>query len=185
MVEKVYGTSFLWRIKPAVPRYETAWWFARCCFLRLSYGIPGPRVIATSKTFLEGIIPGLDSEKYGIVLAGSRCPGNWMLFAGGLTDGWDAEGHRDCNRVLEAGGHASRRFPVSLAGRSAFPCFLLGLGEAENLSRVHEGRGRVVCPKRERALTPEFSLRSPISPHRGAAVVPLLVAVFSWRGAFW
>ena len=141
-------------------------------------------VIAYLENFLEGIIPGLDSEKYGIVLAGFQVSyAIGMLFAGGLADRLGtrkafalAIGFWSVAAMLPGASFSVLTFGIAM--------FLLGLGEAANFPACMKAVAEWF-PKRERALaTGIFNSGANIGNIAVPLVVPLLVAMFSWRGAF-
>ena len=141
-------------------------------------------VIAYLENFLEGVIPGLDSVKYGVVLAGFQVSyAIGMLFAGGLADRLGtrkafaiAIGFWSVAAMLPGASFSVLTFGIAM--------FLLGLGEAANFPACMKAVAEWF-PKRERALaTGIFNSGANIGNIAVPLVVPLLVAVFSWRGAF-
>ena len=141
-------------------------------------------VIAYLEKFLEGVIPGLNSIKYGYILAAFQAAyAIGMVVAGGLTD---KLGTRKAFASPSAFG-ASRRccrawhFPSITFGVAMF---LLGLGEAANFPACIKTVAEWF-PKRERALaTGIFNSGANIGNIAVPLIVPFLVALFTWRGAF-
>jgi len=106
-----------------------------------------------------------------------------MLFAGGLADRLGtrkafaiAIGFWSVAAMLPGASFSVLTFGIAM--------FLLGLGEAANFPACMKAVAEWF-PKRERALaTGIFNSGANIGNIAVPLVVPLLVAVFSWRGAF-
>lgn len=141
-------------------------------------------VIGYLEKFLERIIPGLNSVSYGYITA------TWtfayavgMLLAGGLTD---KLGTRKAFAIAiglwsVAAMLPGAAFSVSTLG---IAMFLIGLGEAANFPACIKAIAEWF-PKRERALaTGIFNSGANIGNVVVPLIVPTLVALVSWRGAF-
>jgi ACS family hexuronate transporter-like MFS transporter len=141
-------------------------------------------VIAYLEKFLEGVIPGLNSVKYGIILgAFTAAYAIGMVVAGGLTD---KLGTRKAFAVAIGLWSVAAMLPGAAFSVATFgiAMFLLGLGEAANfpacIKTVTEW-----FPKRERALaTGIFNSGANVGNIVVPLMVPFLVTAFSWRGAF-
>ena len=122
MVEDSSTTSLLRWFKAYPPRYETASDGFHAAVSCDGNCLSGRGVIAYLENFLEGIIPGLDSERYGIVLAGFQVsyplaccsPGGWRT-------GWERARH---SRLQSGSGAWRPCFPAlpSRYSRSVLPC---------------------------------------------------------------
>lgn len=141
-------------------------------------------VIGYLEKFLESIIPGLNSVTYGYITA------TWtfayavgMLVAGGLTD---KLGTRKAFAIAIglwsiAAMLPGAAFSVSTLG---IAMFLIGLGEAANFPACIKAVAEWF-PKRERALaTGIFNSGANIGNVVVPLVVPTLVVLVTWRGAF-
>ena len=158
-------------------------WFCTLLFLATVIAYLDRGVIAYLENFLEGVIPGLDSEKYGIVLAGFQVSyAIGMLFAGGLAD---RPGTRKAFALAIGFWSVAAMLPGASFSVLTFgiAMFLLGLGEAANFPACMKAVAEWF-PKRSAPATGIFNSGANIGNIAVPLVVPLLVAVFSWRGAF-
>jgi ACS family hexuronate transporter-like MFS transporter len=141
-------------------------------------------VIAYLEKFLEGVIPGLDSVKYGYILAAFQTAyGIGMVAAGGLTD---KLGTRKAFAIAIGLWSLAAMLPGAAFSVLTFgiAMFLLGLGEAANFPACIKTVAEWF-PKRERALaTGIFNSGANIGNIAVPLIVPALVALVSWRGAF-
>jgi ACS family hexuronate transporter-like MFS transporter len=157
-----------------------------CAFLFLATVIAyvDRGVIAYLEKFLEGVIPGLNSFTYGIILAafqGAYAIG--MLVAGGFTDKLGtrkafaiAIGLWSIAAVLPGAAFSVLTFGMAM--------FLLGIGEAANFPACIKTVAEWF-PKRERALaTGIFNSGANIGNIAVPLVVPFLVGFAGWRGTF-
>jgi ACS family hexuronate transporter-like MFS transporter len=141
-------------------------------------------VIAYLEKFLEGIIPGLNSIKYGYILAAFQLAyAIGMVVAGGLTDKLGtrkafalAIGLWSLAAMLPGAAFSVITFGIAM--------FILGLGEAANFPACIKTVAEWF-PKRERALaTGLFNSGANIGNIMVPILVPTLVALVTWRGAF-
>ncbi len=141
-------------------------------------------VIAYLEKFLEGVIPGLNSIKYGYILAAFQAAyAIGMVVAGGLTD---KLGTRKAFAIAICLWSVAAMLPGLAFSVFTFgvAMFLLGLGEAANFPACIKTVAEWF-PRRERALaTGIFNSGANIGNIAVPLIVPFLVAVFSWRGAF-
>jgi ACS family hexuronate transporter-like MFS transporter len=141
-------------------------------------------VIAYLEKFLEGIIPGLNSVKYGYILAAFQAAyAIGMVVAGGLTD---KLGTRKSFAIAIGLWSVAAMLPGAAFSVVTFgiAMFLLGLGEAANFPACIKTVAEWF-PKRERALaTGIFNSGANIGNIVVPLVVPALVVVVGWRGAF-
>ena len=141
-------------------------------------------VIAYLEKFLEGVIPGLNSVKYGYILAAFQAAyAIGMVVAGGLTD---KLGTRKAFAIAIGLWSIAAMLPGAAFSVITFgvAMFLLGLGEAANFPACIKTVAEWF-PKRERALaTGIFNSGANIGNIAVPLVVPALVAAVSWRGAF-
>jgi ACS family hexuronate transporter-like MFS transporter len=141
-------------------------------------------VIAYLEKFLEGVIPGLDSVKYGLILgAFTAAYAIGMVVAGGLTD---KLGTRKAFAIAITLWSLAAMLPGAAFSvlTLAVAMFLIGLGEAANFPACNKTVAEWF-PKRERALaTGIFNSGANVGNIIVPLVVPFLVIVFSWRGAF-
>jgi MFS transporter, ACS family, hexuronate transporter len=141
-------------------------------------------VIAYLEKFLEGIIPGLNSVRYGYILAAFQAAyAIGMVVAGGLTD---RLGTRKAFAIAIGLWSVAAMLPGAAFSVITFgvAMFLLGLGEAANFPACIKTVAEWF-PKRERALaTGIFNSGANIGNITVPLVVPALVALVSWRGAF-
>jgi ACS family hexuronate transporter-like MFS transporter len=141
-------------------------------------------VIAYLKNTLEGVIPGLNDVKYGVITAAFQAAyAIGMVVAGGLTD---KLGTRKAFAIAICMWSVAAMLPGAAFSvlTFGFAMFLLGLGEAANFPACMKTIAEWF-PKRERALaTGIFNSGANIGNIAVPVLVPFLVAVFSWRGAF-
>ncbi len=141
-------------------------------------------VIAYLEKFLESIIPGLNSIKYGYILAAFQAAyAIGMVVAGGLTD---KLGTRKAFAIAIALWSVAAMLPGASFSVLSFgiAMFLLGIGEAANFPACIKTVAEWF-PKRERALaTGIFNSGANIGNIVVPLVVPFLVAIVGWRGAF-
>jgi ACS family hexuronate transporter-like MFS transporter len=141
-------------------------------------------VLAYIEKFLSGVIPGLKPENYGFILGAFQAGyAIGMLIAGGLTD---KLGTRKAFAVAICFWSVAAMLPGAAFSVVTFAVamFLLGLGEAA-LFPVCIKTVAEWFPKRERATaTGIFNSGANIGNMTVPLVVPLLVSVLSWRGAF-
>jgi ACS family hexuronate transporter-like MFS transporter len=141
-------------------------------------------VIAYLEKFLEGVIPGLNSVKYGYILAAFQAAyAIGMVVAGGLTD---KLGTRKSFAIAIGLWSVAAMLPGAAFSVATFgiAMFLLGLGEAANFPACIKTVAEWF-PKRERALaTGIFNSGANIGNIAVPLVVPALVVLVSWRGAF-
>ncbi len=141
-------------------------------------------VIAYLEKFLEGIIPGLNSVRYGYILAAFQAAyAIGMVVAGGVTD---RLGTRRAFAIAIGLWSVAAMLPGAAFSVVTFgiAMFLLGLGEAANFPACIKTIAEWF-PKRERALaTGIFNSGANIGNIVVPLVVPTLVVLVSWRGAF-
>jgi ACS family hexuronate transporter-like MFS transporter len=141
-------------------------------------------VIAYLEKFLEGVIPGLNSVKYGYILAAFQAAyAIGMVVAGGLTD---KLGTRKAFAIAIGLWSIAAMLPGAAFSVLTFgiAMFLLGLGEAANFPACIKTVAEWF-PKRERALaTGIFNSGANIGNIAVPLVVPALVMLVTWRGAF-
>ena len=157
-----------------------------CAFLFLATVIAyvDRGVIAYLEKFLEGVIPGLNSVKYGYILAAFQAAyAIGMVVAGGLTD---KLGTRKAFAIAIGLWSVAAMLPGAAFSIITFgiAMFILGLGEAANFPACIKTIAEWF-PKRERALaTGIFNSGANIGNIAVPLVVPALVALVTWRGAF-
>jgi len=141
-------------------------------------------VIAYLEKFLEGVIPGLNSVNYGLILgAFTAAYAIGMVVAGGLTD---KLGTRKAFAIAICLWSVAAMLPGAATSVITFAIamFLLGLGESANFPACIKTIAEWF-PKCERALaTGIFNSGANIGNIAVPLLVPFLVATFSWRGAF-
>lgn len=141
-------------------------------------------VIAYLEKFLETIIPGLNSVRYGYILAAFQAAyAIGMVVAGGLTD---RLGTRKAFAIAIGLWSVAAMLPGAAFSVITFgiAMFLLGLGEAANFPACIKTVAEWF-PKRERALaTGIFNSGANIGNIVVPLVVPTLVVLVTWRGAF-
>ncbi len=151
-------------------------------------------VIANLKNTLEGVIPGLNDYKYGIItVAFQLAYGIAMLVAGGLTD---KLGTRKAFAIAFSLWSVAAMLPGAAFSVASFALamFLLGLGEAANFPACIKTVAEWF-PKRERAYaTGLFNSGANVGNMVAPLVVAAFVALFSrwslfgptraWRGSF-
>jgi ACS family hexuronate transporter-like MFS transporter len=141
-------------------------------------------VISNLKTTLEGVIPGLNDFKYGIITAAFQLAyGISMVVAGGLTD---KLGTRKAFAIFICLWSVAAMLPGAAFSVASFSLamFLLGLGEAANFPACI----RTVAewfPKRERATaTGLFNSGANVGNMVAPVLVAMLVPFVPWRGTF-
>lgn len=151
-------------------------------------------VIANLKNTLEGVIPGLNDIKYGIITATFQLAyGIAMLVAGGLTD---KLGTRKAFAIAITLWSIAAMLPGAAFSVASFAgaYFLLGLGEAANFPACIKTVAEWF-PRRERAYaTGLFNSGANVGNMVAPVVVTAFVALFSrwslfgparaWRGSF-
>jgi ACS family hexuronate transporter-like MFS transporter len=141
-------------------------------------------VIAYLKNTLETVIPGLNDRTYGFVTAAfTAAYAIGMMVAGGLTD---KLGTRKAFAIAIGIWSIAAMLPGAAFSVITFAIamFLLGLGEAANFPACIKTVAEWF-PRRERALaTGIFNSGANIGNIIVPIVVPTLVMVVSWRGAF-
>ena len=168
------------------PDRVSRWRWVICGFLFLATVIAyvDRGVIAYLEKFLEGVIPGLNSVKYGYILAAFQAAyAIGMVVAGGLTD---KLGTRRAFAIAISLWSVAAMLPGAAFSVVTFAIamFLLGLGEAANFPACIKTVAEWF-PKRERALaTGIFNSGANIGNIAVPLIVPALVALVSWRGAF-
>ncbi|HEY0309397.1 MAG TPA: MFS transporter [Acidobacteriaceae bacterium] len=141
-------------------------------------------VIAYLEKFLETVIPGLNSIRYGYITAAFQAAyALGMVFAGGLTD---KLGTRKAFAIAITLWSVAAMLPGAAVSVITFgiAMFLLGIGEAANFPACIKTVAEWF-PKRERALaTGIFNAGANIGNIAVPLLVPFLVLVCGWRGAF-
>src|SRR5580658_8020805 len=141
-------------------------------------------VIAYLKNTLESVIPGLNDRTYGFVTAAfTAAYAIGMVVAGGFTD---KLGTRKAFAIAIGIWSIAAMLPGAAFSVATFATamFLLGLGEAANFPACIKTVAEWF-PKRERALaTGIFNSGANIGNIAVPLIVPFLVAMFTWRGAF-
>ncbi len=141
-------------------------------------------VIAYLEKFLEGIIPHLNSATYSYITTGwTIAYAVGMVVAGGLTD---KLGTRRAFAIAIGLWSIAAMLPGAASSVLALgvAMFLIGLGEAANFPACIKTVAEWF-PKRERALaTGIFNSGANIGNIVVPLVVPTLVVLVSWRGAF-
>jgi ACS family hexuronate transporter-like MFS transporter len=171
-------------IEPAGRMSHQRWIICTLLFLATVIAYVDRGVIAYLEKFLEGIIPGLDSVKYGMILgAFTAAYAIGMLIAGGVTDKLGtrkafaiAIGLWSIAAVLPGVAFSVLTFGIAM--------FLLGLGEAANFPACIKTVAEWF-PRRERALaTGIFNSGANVGNILVPLVVPSLVIFVGWRGTF-
>jgi MFS transporter, ACS family, hexuronate transporter len=141
-------------------------------------------VIAYLKNTLESVIPGLNDADYGVITACFQAAyAIGMVIAGGLTD---KLGTRKAFSIAIAIWSIAAMLPGAAFSVITFgvAMFLLGLGEAALFPACIKTVAEWF-PKRERTLaTGIFNSGANIGNIVVPLVVPFLVLMVSWRGAF-
>lgn len=141
-------------------------------------------VIAYLKNTLESVIPGLNDAKYGVITAAfTAAYAIGMLVAGGVTD---KLGTRKAFAIAIGMWSVAAMLPGAAFSVITFgiAMFLLGLGEAANFPACIKTVAEWF-PKRERTLaTGIFNSGANIGNILVPLIVPFLVAIVGWRGAF-
>jgi len=141
-------------------------------------------VLAYLEKFLQGVLPGLNSVNYGYILAGfTAAYAIGMVVAGGLTD---RLGTRKAFAIAIGLWSIAAMLPGAAFSviTLGIAMFLLGIGEAANFPACIKTVAEWF-PKRERALaTGIFNSGANIGNIVVPLIVPALVALVTWRGAF-
>jgi ACS family hexuronate transporter-like MFS transporter len=141
-------------------------------------------VIAYLEKFLEGVIPGLNSVKYGFIVgAFTAAYAIGMVAAGGLTD---KLGTRKAFAIAIGLWSVAAMLPGAAFSvlTLGIAMFLLGLGEAANFPACIKTIAEWF-PKSERALAIGiFNSGANIGNILVPLAVPFVVDTFSWRGTF-
>jgi ACS family hexuronate transporter-like MFS transporter len=141
-------------------------------------------VIAYLKNTLESVIPGLNDVKYGMITAAfTAAYAIGMVVAGGLTD---KLGTRKAFAIAICMWSVAAMLPGAAFSVITFgvAMFLLGLGEAANFPACIKTVAEWF-PKRERTTaTGIFNSGANVGNIVVPLVVPFLVSLVSWRGAF-
>jgi MFS transporter, ACS family, hexuronate transporter len=176
--------SFFATIKSPNRVSHQRWVICGLLFLATVIAYVDRGVIAYLEKFLEGIIPGLNSVKYGYILAAFQAAyAIGMVVAGGFTD---KLGTRKAFAIAISLWSVAAMLPGAAFSVITFgvAMFLLGLGEAANFPACIKTVAEWF-PKRERALaTGIFNSGANIGNIAVPLVVPFLVAIVGWRGAF-
>jgi MFS transporter, ACS family, aldohexuronate transporter len=163
---------------------QQRWVICALLFLATVIAYVDRGVIAYLEKFLETVIPGLNSIKYGYILAAfTAAYAIGMVVAGGLTD---KLGTRKAFAIAICLWSVAAMLPGLAFSVVTFAVamFLLGLGEAANFPACIKTVAEWF-PKRERALaTGIFNSGANIGNIAVPLIVPFLVALFTWRGAF-
>ncbi len=141
-------------------------------------------VIAYLKTFLEGVIPGLNDFKYGIITATFQTAyAIGMLVAGGLTD---KLGTRKAFAIAITLWSFAAMLPGAAFSVASFAVamFLLGIGESANFPACIKTVAEWF-PKSERTTaTGIFNSGANVGNMLVPVIVPFLVVIVGWRGTF-
>ncbi len=141
-------------------------------------------VIAYLKTFLQGVIPGLTDFNYGIITAAFQLAyAIGMVVAGGLTD---KLGTRKAFAIAIGMWSIAAMLPGAAFSVATFAIamFLLGIGESANFPACIKTVAEWF-PKKERATaTGIFNSGANVGNIVVPLIVPTLVALVTWRGAF-
>jgi MFS transporter, ACS family, hexuronate transporter len=141
-------------------------------------------VIAYLKTFLQGVIPGLTDFNYGIITAAFQLAyAIGMVVAGGLTD---KLGTRRAFSIAIVLWSVAAMLPGAAFSVTTFAIsmFLLGIGESANFPACIKTVAEWF-PKKERATaTGLFNSGANVGNIVVPLIVPTLVALVTWRGAF-
>jgi Sugar phosphate permease len=141
-------------------------------------------VIAYLKTFLQGVIPGLNDFNYGIITAAFQLAyAIGMVVAGGLTD---KLGTRKAFSIAICMWSVSAMLPGAAFSVITFAIsmFLLGIGESANFPACIKTVAEWF-PKKERATaTGIFNSGANVGNIVVPLIVPTLVALVGWRGSF-
>src|SRR5579863_2450188 len=169
---------------PAEPMSHLRWVICSLLFLATVIAYIDRGVIAYLEKFLESIIPGLNSIKYGYILAAFQAAyAIGMVVAGGLTD---KLGTRKAFAIAICLWSVAAMLPGLANSVVTFgiAMFLLGLGESANFPACIKTVAEWF-PKRERAhATGLFNAGANIGAMVTPLIVPFLYYSFSWRGAF-
>jgi ACS family hexuronate transporter-like MFS transporter len=176
--------SFFGGIRSADRVTRQRWVVCGLLFLATVIAYLDRGVIAYLEPYLEGIIPGLNSVKYGAILSAFQLAyAVGMFFAGGLADRLGtrkafalAIGLWSVAAMLPGAAFSVLTLGIAMA--------LLGLGEAA-LFPVCIKAVAEWFPKRERAAANGmFNSGANVGNITVPLIVPLLVVWFTWRGSF-
>src|SRR6202046_5645022 len=171
-------------LAPAGKMSHLRWVICSLLFLATVIAYVDRGVIAYLEKFLEGVIPGLNSIKYGYILAAFQAAyAIGMVVAGGLTD---KLGTRKAFAIAICLWSVAAMLPGLAFSVITFAVamILLGLGEAANFPACIKTVAEWF-PKRERALaTGLFNSGANVGAMVVPVVVPFLYYAFGWRGAF-
>lgn len=163
---------------------HTRWVICALLFLATVIAYVDRGVIAYLKNTLESVIPDLNDADYGVITACFQAAyAIGMVVAGGLTD---KLGTRKAFSIAIAIWSIAAMLPGAAFSVVTFgvAMFLLGLGEAALFPACIKTVAEWF-PKRERTLaTGIFNSGANIGNIVVPLVVPFLVAIVSWRGAF-
>jgi ACS family hexuronate transporter-like MFS transporter len=141
-------------------------------------------VIAYLRTFLQGVIPGLNDLRYGYVTAAFQLAyAIGMMIAGGLTD---KLGTRKAFSIAIFMWSIAAMLPGAAFSVTTFAIamFLLGIGESANFPACIKTVAEWF-PKKERALaTGLFNSGANVGNMVVGLVVAALVPLVGWRGSF-
>lgn len=171
-------------VPPSGRRTHQRWIVCALLFAATVIAYVDRGVIAYLEKYLETVIPGLNSAVYGMITASFQTAyALAMLVAGGITD---KLGTRKAFIYAIALWSVAAMLPGAAFSvlSLAIAMFILGLGEAANFPACI----RTVAewfPKRERALANGiFNSGANIGNMLVPILVPFLVALVTWRGAF-
>jgi MFS transporter, ACS family, hexuronate transporter len=166
------------------PMSHKRWVICALLFLATVIAYVDRGVIAYLKNTLESVIPDLNDADYGVITACFQAAyAIGMVVAGGLTD---KLGTRKAFSIAIAIWSIAAMLPGAAFSVITFgvAMFLLGLGEAALFPACIKTVAEWF-PKRERTLaTGIFNSGANIGNIVVPLVVPFLVAIVSWRGAF-
>ena len=160
------------------------WIICALLFLATAIAYMDRGVIAYLKNTLESVIPGLNDVKYGMITAAfTAAYAIGMVVAGGVTD---KLGTRKAFAIAISMWSVAAMLPGAAFSVITFgiAMFLLGIGEAANFPACIKTVAEWF-PKRERTLaTGIFNSGANVGNIMVPLLVPALVALVSWRGAF-
>jgi ACS family hexuronate transporter-like MFS transporter len=169
---------------PANHMTHQRWIICALLFLATVIAYLDRGVIAYLKNTLESVIPGLNDVKYGMITAAfTAAYAIGMVVAGGVTD---KLGTRKAFAIAISMWSVAAMLPGAAFSVITFgiAMFLLGIGEAANFPACIKTVAEWF-PKRERTLaTGIFNSGANVGNIMVPLLVPALVALVSWRGAF-
>jgi ACS family hexuronate transporter-like MFS transporter len=169
---------------PANHMTHQRWIICALLFLATVIAYLDRGVIAYLKNTLESVIPGLNDVKYGMITAAfTAAYAIGMVVAGGITD---KLGTRKAFAIAISMWSVAAMLPGAAFSVITFgiAMFLLGIGEAANFPACIKTVAEWF-PKRERTLaTGIFNSGANVGNIMVPLLVPALVALVSWRGAF-